>query len=76
MLSITIFRLNLVLQKCSFNITKYLSHACAERSRSIIKVFEDFRSVRQIREEVEKIESRLAITANPNQGNNILFHKV
>jgi hypothetical protein len=39
---------NHLLEKRSFNITKHLGH--------IIKVFEDFRLVQQIREEIEKVK--------------------
>jgi len=38
----------LVLENRSFNITKYFSH--------IIKVFEDFKLVQQIREEIERVK--------------------
>ena len=37
-----------MLEDRSFNITKYLSH--------IIKAFEDFRLVQNLREEIEKLQ--------------------
>jgi hypothetical protein len=40
-----------MLEKRSFNITNYLGH--------IIKVFEDFKLVAQIREEVESLQKHV-----------------
>lgn len=43
------------LEKRSFNITKELAY--------LIKTFEDFRLVAQIRKEIEKVKPSLAFTA-------------
>ena len=40
----------------NLNITKNFSHTCGESCRTIIKVFEDFKFVQELREEIEKLK--------------------